>query len=103
MRTDRHDKANKRLKFLDHKEELLNLHNSPNICSFSSSSFSSSSSSSPPPPSSSSSSSSSPSSSSSSSSGATTSMFEMFDLLMYFLSFNLILDAICPIIYFHNS
>ena len=40
---------------------------------------------------------------SSTSSGATTSLFEIFGLLNYFLPFNLTLDAFCPIIYFHYS
>jgi len=37
------------------------------------------------------------------SSGATISLFEGFGLLSYFLPFNQILDAFCPIIYFHDS
>jgi hypothetical protein len=41
--------------------------------------------------------------SSSTSSGATTSLFEGVGLLRYFLLFNQILDAFCPIIYFHDS
>ena len=32
----------------------------------------------------------------------TTSLFESFGFLNYFLPLNLILDAFCPIIYFHN-
>jgi len=51
----------------------------------------------PPPPSSSS------YNSSSSFSGATTSLFESFDLPNYLLPFNPILDAFCPIVYFHNT
>jgi len=39
----------------------------------------------------------------SSTSGATILLFEIFALLIYFLPFNLILDALCPIIYFYNS
>jgi len=43
------------------------------------------------------------SSASSSPSGATTSLFESFGLLNYFLPFNPVLDAFSPIIYLHNS
>jgi hypothetical protein len=41
--------------------------------------------------------------SSSTSSGATLSLFVGFGILSYFLPFNQILDAFCPIIYFHDS
>ena len=36
-------------------------------------------------------------------SGATTVFFESFELFNYLLPFNPIMDAFCPIIYFHNS
>jgi hypothetical protein len=49
------------------------------------------------------SSSSSSSSSCSCSSGATTELSESFDLLKYFLPFHPILDALGPVINFHNS
>lgn len=39
----------------------------------------------------------------SSTSGHTISLFGIFGLLIHFLPFNPILDALCPVIYFHNS